>query len=1189
MVIGYYDSHGFPNLIPGDASTQTDEVNQAIASQRTEADPGHYRDYSLPEDSPEDILPDRSELPEGDEHPSDCVADFSRTSFSADNTAYSGTRDLYVGPGFVSYIAWRYQECTPAFEQYWMDDGTLTWTVLTNQIDAGRPMVFLVDTDGDGKGNHYVTVIGYREAPDPEYRCLDTWGTKKALQWHHFVPSGGGDPWGVLEGWSFTPLASIRVDCDGSEHFATIQDALDFAMHGETVVVAPGVYSGDRNRELDFAGKSVHLVSEEGHETTIIDCDGLGRGLCFDDGELRTSVVEGLTVRHGSELLGGGLYSHDSSPTIQNVRFEWNDALVGGGAYCDGGSPVLDNVVFFANDAEWGTGVGGGVYCTDCSPVVMNCTFCGNAAAVGGAMLCGPGSAPEIENCILAFSEVGEGIVCEADASPIVSCCDVYGNAGGDSLCGVDGGGNFSSDPRFCSAVMGVLDLCADSPCLPENNSCGELIGALGVGECAPPLDSCEATTDRWDGVLVTWTCSSPGVLGFRIERNGALVHSGSDPEQRSFLDVNALAGTQVYAVCTYDSCGNGPPSEAIGVQPGNNWCGNIDTDTIWTEASSPYIVLCDVRVGAQNSLRTLTIEPGVKVRFASGTGLKIGHSNWLWSYPGRLEAQGNSAEPIVFTSASGDSGDWKGIYFHDNQSHGGLLNNCIIENAGQSGFPYNAALQLESGEDVVVDSCLVRANDGYGVVVGGEDCGSDPTLSATSFVGNRDGDVLILHGAVVPAISDCAFDCGELCAVYSEGADVVLSGNEITASGPYAAYVPASSSVRSNNLTGSCRAVALSAGVVRVDHTVEHPGPGVSYLVLGDVSVGRTGSPPATLSVAPGVELRFESGFGLRIGYHNAFYSYFGRLEAVGTPSEPVLFTSSSGEPGGWKGIYFHYNQSRGGILRNCIVENAGQGGWWCGANLQLECSYNVVVDSCLIHGGSGYGIAISEYDLGIPPSVTRTTVYGTEDHAITVRGSLAISHTIATGSVSGCGIYATGEPPSVLCCDVWDNGGGDYCDYGGVLPDQTGLNGNISQDPLFCAPASGDFRLHDDSPCGAENNPECGQIGAFGCGVCGTGVVEVAVPTALALRLGRPNPSRGSVVFAYEVPPSSSSLEITVHNLRGQVVRTLHRGSTPPGYYSVTWDGRSDAGRPVASGVYFCRVSMEGKEVRTKVVLIR
>ena len=87
-----------------------------------------------------------------------------------------------------------------------------------------------------------------------------------------------------------------------------------------------------------------------------------------------------------------------------------------------------------------------------------------------------------------------------------------------------------------------------------------------------------------------------------------------------------------------------------------------ISIDTTWTLAGSPYILTSNVviEVGI-----TLTIEPGVEIRFNSGTGLYISqyriYDNW---YHGALVAEGTADNPIIFTSnaATPSPGDWKGI-----------------------------------------------------------------------------------------------------------------------------------------------------------------------------------------------------------------------------------------------------------------------------------------------------------------------------------------------------------------------------------------------------------------------------------------------------------------------------------------------------------------------------------------------
>jgi hypothetical protein len=90
---------------------------------------------------------------------------------------------------------------------------------------------------------------------------------------------------------------------------------------------------------------------------------------------------------------------------------------------------------------------------------------------------------------------VGEALFCGDVASdPALTCCDVYGNAGGDWVgCIADQygiNGNFSEDPLFCDMSGGDLTLCANSPCLPTGNSCGVLIGAhdQGCPDCSSPV-----------------------------------------------------------------------------------------------------------------------------------------------------------------------------------------------------------------------------------------------------------------------------------------------------------------------------------------------------------------------------------------------------------------------------------------------------------------------------------------------------------------------------------------------------------------------------------------------------------------------------------------------------------------------------------------------------------------------------
>jgi hypothetical protein len=204
MVVGFYDTQGYWDLIPGSAYSQTTDVNQSIASGGSAQDPRHYEDYSLPMDSGEPLpLPDKSEPPAGDEHIHDCIADFMKTSWSSENNFYGWSWSSDIGPSFISYVNLKNPSYKPTYSSYYSSNGTLTWNILTSEIDNNRPMVFLVDTGGDGSTDHFVTVVGYRDSPQQQYGCLDTWYPYDVIRWCDFQPIGEGQPWGIWGGWSF--------------------------------------------------------------------------------------------------------------------------------------------------------------------------------------------------------------------------------------------------------------------------------------------------------------------------------------------------------------------------------------------------------------------------------------------------------------------------------------------------------------------------------------------------------------------------------------------------------------------------------------------------------------------------------------------------------------------------------------------------------------------------------------------------------------------------------------------------------------------------------------------------------------------------------------------------------------------------------------------------------------------------
>lgn len=96
-------------------------------------------------------------------------------------------------------------------------------------------------------------------------------------------------------------------------------------------------------------------------------------------------------------------------------------------------------------------------------------------------------------------------------------------------------------------------------------------------------------------------------------------------------------------------------------------------------------------------------------------------------------------------------------------------------------------------------------------------------------------------------------------------------------------------------------------------------------------------------------------------------------------------------------------------------------------------------------------------------------------------------------------------------------------------------------------------------------------------------------ALPREFALGENYPNPFNPSTTIPVSVPVQSD-VTLKIYSLLGEEVRTLHAGVLQPGRYWFTWDGRSDRGATVATGVYLSRLtSGAGKSFTKKMVLMK
>jgi predicted outer membrane repeat protein len=314
---------------------------------------------------------------------------------------------------------------------------------------------------------------------------------------------------------------------DGSGDAPTIQAGIDSASVGDTVLVACGTY-----HEHDIVLKSlVYLMSATGYaDCATIDAQDNGSVIRSDN--LESAVgLSGFTITGAAT---SGMYWRGCFAPVMFCHFVGNSGIRGGAVRVEGNlGPTFYDCTFHENDAS---GDGGALYTEQGYLGLYGCTFHDNfSGAYGGAVACQSGeldlrmeectlalnaadqggagiSCPDatgldLRNSIIAFGTGGEAVHCASGSgSPVVQCCDLFGNSGGDwtgpleALLGQNG--NMSADPMFCDPASGDFTLQECSPCGPLSSphpECG-LIGAWPIGCGGTPI-----TRISWGGLKVVF------------------------------------------------------------------------------------------------------------------------------------------------------------------------------------------------------------------------------------------------------------------------------------------------------------------------------------------------------------------------------------------------------------------------------------------------------------------------------------------------------------------------------------------------------------------------------------------------------------------------------------------------------------------------------------------------------------
>ncbi len=447
--------------------------------------------------------------------------------------------------------------------------------------------------------------------------------------------------------------AEYQVKQAGTGDFAGIQDAIDVAQDGDTIIVQPGTYY----ENIHFQGKNIVLTSTDIWdryvvEATVIDGQQLASVVTFAGTEDETCELSGFTITNGFAEYGGGICGGEwpdgpytyTAASIANCIVTANVATRWGGGFFGCGGRIVNCAITY-NEAHTDEpdqqSFGGGIFCHGCSPTIEMCLIKRNSADdSGGGIKLSYSDARVIDSAII---ENEGGGISFGLSSPFISNCTISGNSGKGIVAWYSSGlierCTISSNKVYASSGAGVYFTEGSTTTLSECVISKNNPGGITASFASPLIVGCEVK-DNTDGPGIVCHGDGPGptVRDCQITGNSNASSGGGG--------LRMFGGEVFNCLIAGNSAGQGGGIYCY------NLSGTVRNCTIYgNTARSGGAIFCH----SQNSAVVANL---ILWGNSSGVGFDPNSSiNITYScVEGGFEGEGNiSADPLLTTGPYGD------------------------------------------------------------------------------------------------------------------------------------------------------------------------------------------------------------------------------------------------------------------------------------------------------------------------------------------------------------------------------------------------------------------------------------------------------------------------------------------------------------------------------------------------------